>query len=126
NAIMVVDFALAAGRQERLSSKDSIRRAAQLRARPIIMTTLAASLSAIPLAIGVGPGHELRQPLVIAIVGGLLTSQILTLYTTPVIYLVIDRLRSRRRQSAQRIPSMKDSACARRGELSLPTGSSQM
>jgi len=64
-----------------------------LRVRPIVMTTLAAALSAVPLALGAGPGHEIRQPVGIALIGGLLLSQVLTLYTTPVIYLVIDRLR---------------------------------
>lgn len=66
---------------------------ARLRVRPIVMTTLAAALSAVPLALGTGPGHEIRQPVGIALVGGLIVSQLLTLYTTPVVYLLIDRLR---------------------------------
>jgi multidrug efflux pump len=92
NAIMMVDFALEASRQG-LSSTDAIARACLLRFRPILMTTCAALLGALPLAFGSGDGAELRAPLGISIVGGLIVSQILTLYTTPVVYLYMDRLR---------------------------------
>lgn len=93
NAIMMIDFALEAERVEGQSPLEAIRQACALRFRPIMMTTMAALLGAIPLAIDSGTGHELRRPLGIAIVGGLLLSQVLTLYTTPVIYLALDRLR---------------------------------
>jgi len=99
NAIMMVDFALDAERREGLPPSEAIRQAALLRLRPIVMTTMAALFGALPLALGTGPGHELRQPLGIAIVGGLFISQFVTLYTTPVVYLAIDALRGRRRQA---------------------------
>ena len=95
NAILMIDLALQLERQEHLSPQDSIRQACLLRFRPIIMTTLAAMLGALPLILGGSEGAEMRQPLGIAIVGGLLLSQVLTLFTTPVVYLYLDRLRHR-------------------------------
>ena len=107
NGIMMVDFALSAERQEGLAPEQSIYQACMLRFRPIMMTTMAALLGALPLAMGVGTGSELRRPLGIAVVGGLLVSQFLTLYTTPVIYLMFARLerRFRRRAHAPRAAS---------------------
>jgi multidrug efflux pump subunit AcrB len=93
NAIMMIDFALDAERREGKSPRDAIFEACMLRFRPIMMTTAAALLGGLPLALGTGVGSELRQPLGITIVGGLILSQALTLFTTPVIYLYMDRLR---------------------------------
>ncbi len=91
NAIMMIDFALAAERNDGLSAYDAIARACSLRFRPIMMTTMSAVLGALPLARGSGDGAELRQPRGISIIGGLLLSQLLTLFTTPVVYLYLDR-----------------------------------
>jgi multidrug efflux pump subunit AcrB len=96
NGIMMVDFALEAQRTQGLSSEKAIYQAATLRFRPIMMTTFAALFGAIPLALSSGAGAEIRQPLGYAIVGGLLVSQFLTLFTTPVVYLALDSLRRRR------------------------------
>jgi len=107
NAIMMIDFALAAERNDGKSSTDAIYQACVLRFRPILMTTMAALFGALPLALGTGTGSELRRPLGITIIGGLIVSQMLTLYTTPVIYLYLDRLRlwvERSRKGTVRAP----------------------
>ena len=102
NAIMMVDFALVAQRSGGLSAQDAIFQACLLRFRPIMMTTLAALFGALPLVLTSGDGAELRQPLGITIVGGLVMSQILTLYTTPVVYLFFDKLRNIRRKAPEK------------------------
>jgi multidrug efflux pump subunit AcrB len=95
NAILMIDFALEAERGEAKTPEEAIYKACILRFRPIMMTTMAALLGGLPLALGTGVGAELRRPLGIAIVGGLIVSQALTLYTTPVVYLYLDRMRLR-------------------------------
>jgi multidrug efflux pump len=108
NAIMMIDFALEAERKEEKSPEEAIYEACLMRFRPIMMTTMAALLGALPLALGMGVGSEVRRPLGIAIVGGLLVSQLLTLYTTPVVYLYLDRVRLRFRSSkAMRLSPME-------------------
>jgi multidrug efflux pump len=92
---MMIDFALAAERQEGKNSRDAIYQACLLRFRPILMTTMAAMFGAVPLALGTGTGSEFRKPLGVTIIGGLIVSQLLTLYTTPVVYLYLDRMRLR-------------------------------
>ncbi|MYN45230.1 MMPL family transporter [Pseudoduganella sp. FT93W] len=109
NAILIIDFALEAERSRGLTPREAVREACLLRFRPILMTTLAAALGALPLAIGFGEGSELRQPLGVAIIGGLIASQILTLLTTPVVYLLMDKLR-RRSPSEQHLSRVHDAA----------------
>jgi multidrug efflux pump subunit AcrB len=108
NAILMIDFALAAERIDKKSSEEAIYQACLLRFRPILMTTMAAIFGALPLALGTGTGSELRRPLGITIIGGLIVSQMLTLYTTPVVYLYLDRLRIRwagsRREAPNQLP----------------------
>jgi multidrug efflux pump len=100
NAIMMIDFALEAERKHKMSAREAIEQAALLRFRPILMTTLAALFGAVPLMLSTGTGAELRQPLGLVMVGGLLVSQVLTLFTTPVIYLFFDRMFVGRRTAA--------------------------
>jgi HAE1 family hydrophobic/amphiphilic exporter-1 len=108
NGIMLVDFAIVAERDEHLTSEQAIRKAALLRFRPIMMTTMAALLGGVPLMLGHGTGSEIRQPLGYAMVGGLLVSQVLTLFTTPVIYLYLDRLSNWMSQFGRGTPSDSD------------------
>jgi multidrug efflux pump len=115
NAIMMIDFALAAERGEGMKPEDAIYQACLLRFRPIMMTTMAALLGAVPLALGSGSGSELRRPLGITIIGGLLISQLLTLYTTPVIYIWFDRLATRlsKHRKTSNVPANSEPVPAR-------------
>jgi len=110
NGIMMVDFAIQAEREEHLTPEQSIRKACLLRFRPIMMTTMAALLAAVPLAVGNGTGSELRQPLGFTMVGGLILSQMLTLFTTPVVYLYLDRFSNRMRQRRHARAERKEAA----------------
>jgi multidrug efflux pump len=103
NAILIIDFALDAQRSRGLTAQEAVREASLLRFRPILMTTLAAALGALPLAIGFGEGAELRRPLGVAIIGGLIASQLLTLITTPVVYVYLDRLRGKTRKDERHL-----------------------
>ena len=107
NAILIIDFALEAERTRGLSAVEAAREASLLRFRPILMTTLAAALGALPLAIGFGEGAELRRPLGVAIIGGLIASQVMTLLTTPVVYVVLDKLRRKRKREDDAPPPMR-------------------
>jgi len=107
NGVMMIDFALDLERKEGMQPIDAIYQACLLRFRPILMTTMAALLGAVPLALGTGTGSELRQPLGITMIGGLIISQMLTLFTTPVIYLFFDRLARRFSRHKQTQPGME-------------------
>jgi multidrug efflux pump len=109
NGIMMVDVAIQLQRNEGMPARDAIHAAAVVRLRPIMMTTFAAVLGAVPLAIAIGQGASLRQPLGITVMGGLILSQVFTLYTTPVIYLYLDRLRSRLVRWSAGLPWNRDS-----------------
>jgi multidrug efflux pump subunit AcrB len=116
---MMVDFALTAEREEGLDPQAAIRRACLLRFRPIMMTTMAAMFGALPLALGHGTGSELRQPMGVTMVGGLILSQAMTLFTTPVIYLYLDRWANRHKKA--RISTPEEAVAALNAQL-LPSG----
>jgi multidrug efflux pump subunit AcrB len=120
NGIMMVDFAIQAERDQGLTPHDAIRQACLLRFRPIMMTTMAALLGAVPLALGHGTGSELRRPLGYTMVGGLILSQALTLFTTPVVYLYLDelRLRFKGRHRSSRAPAQPPSPSSAQPRLS--------
>ena len=120
NAIMMIDFALHAQRELGMAPRAAIHQACLLRFRPILMTTMAALLGALPLMLGTGVGSELRHPLGITMVGGLIVSQILTLFTTPVIYLFFDRLSQRHRPASTEIGE-ESTAVARQGAAAPAT-----
>ena len=109
---MMIDFALEAERNRNKNSREAIFEACLLRFRPIMMTTMAALLAAVPLALGTGDGAEFRQPLGISIVGGLIVSQMLTLYTTPVVYLYLDRFSLWTQRLRQGSPAVPNAAAA--------------
>jgi multidrug efflux pump len=112
NAIMMIDLAIHMQRDQKMDAQQAIHDAAVMRLRPIMMTTAAAVLGALPLAIGIGQGASLRQPLGITVMGGLILSQVFTLYTTPVIYLFLDRLRVRLRKSTEGMSWRRDLGAA--------------
>ena len=120
NAIMMIDFAIDAEREQGMSPRDAIHQAAMLRFRPILMTTLAALFAAVPLMLSFGDGAELRRPLGLAIFGGLIVSQLLTLFTTPVIYLGFDRLGRRFGRSGTRDLDIEAPGAGLHGEGGAP------
>jgi multidrug efflux pump subunit AcrB len=110
NAIMMIDFALERQRNENMKPEEAIYQACMIRFRPIMMTTMAALMGTLPIAIGFGAGGEVRRPLGMAVVGGLMLSQILTLFITPVIYIYLDRVESRWREWRARVRARKSAA----------------